>query len=140
VNEYDEIRNRVEPGAEAKFPGYVGPNWGVWTPGAAGCEKIKGLAPIRTPFADDERSYLTQLASVSKICGEERVYWVDAPRAKADSTIESAVLVGDEIEIAEVPGWLRVTQVCVMVSESKIAVPYRKGTLLSFRKLADRRE
>lgn len=133
----DDARNRIERETEEKVPGYKGPVWGVWTPGTAGHDDT--LTPLRIEFVEDERSYLTQLV-LTDDKGGEKVYWVDAPRAKAESTIESSILVGDEIEIVEVSGKLRVKQVCVMISERKISTPFRKGTLMSHTEVAERRK
>ena len=144
MTEFDELRNRSERKAEAKYPGsgstpgYKGPRYGEWTPGAPGHDSTAGpLPPLRVLLLDQDRTFRTQLVLTNGY--EQMTYWVDAQRARSENAIVSNVLPGDVIEIAEVPGKLGVLQVCLGLPEDKICVPHKTGTLMLHIHLAPRR-
>jgi hypothetical protein len=144
MTEFDALRNRIEREVEEKYPGdgnnpgYKGPHYGEWTPGAPGHDSTAGpLPPLRKALVQDDRSYRTQLVLTDG--NEEKTYWVDAPLAMSETTKVSSILVGDVIELMEVPHKMGVKQVCLVLPEEKICVPHKLGTLLTHIHLAPRR-
>lgn len=144
MSEFDDLRNNIEREVEKLYPGsgntpgYRGPRYGEWTPGALGHDSTAGpLPPLRIPLVKDDMSFRTQLVLADGV--EEKVYWVDAPRARAEQAIVSSILPGDVIETFEVPRRMIVKQVCVGLPEEKICVPHKLGTLLTHLPLAPRR-
>lgn len=145
MTEFDELRNRCEREAEAKYPGsdstpgYKGPRYGEWTPGAPGHDNATDpLPPLRIPLVKDDPTYRTQLVLSDGKYGV-KTYWVDAPLAMSENAKVSSILVGDVIELIEVPRSLGVLQVCLMLPEDKICVPHKLGTLLTHLQLVPRR-
>ena len=145
MSEFDDIRNRIEREVEAKYPGdgntpgYRACRHGEWTPGTPGHDSAAGpLPPLRKPLEHQDGSYRTQLVLTDG--GEEMTYWVDAPRAWSESAIVCAILVGDIIELFEVPRKMAVLQVCLTLPEDKICVPHKTGTLLTWIERAERRK
>ena len=145
MSELNDIRNRIEREVAAKFPGdgstpgYRACNHGEWTPGASSCDSTAGpLPPLRIPLVNQDRSYRTQLVLTDG--GDEMTYWVDAPRARSESTIVCAILVGDIIELFEMPRKMAVLQVCLTLPEDKICVPHKTGTLLTWIERSERRK
>lgn len=145
MTEFDELRNRCERAAEKQFPGsgntpgYRACRHGEWTPGAQGHDSTAGpLPPLRIPLVNQDGSFKTQLVLTDG--NEEMTYWVDAPRAWSENAIVSAILVGDIIELFEVPRKMAVLQVCLTLPEDKICVPHKTGTLLTWIERSERRK
>ena len=110
MSNYDDVRNAIERGAEARFPGYKGPTWGQFTPG-----KECIVLPQRTQVAFGSR-----------------VYWLDVPAGAIQS--------GDEVVVLERGTFETVTQVGMTMKgdyfETKDVIPHRFGTFVELKRKA----
>ena len=146
MTEFDELRNCIEREIEKKYPGdvntpgYKGPHYGEWTPGAPGHDSAAGpLPPLRIPLVHNDGTVRTQLVLKTND-NEQGTYWVDAPLAMSETGKVCSVLPGDIIELFEAPHRMGVTQVCLTLPEKDICVPHKTGTLLTFIEIEDRRK